>query len=350
MTHLRPGTAAIAAALMLAVAVTGCGGSGDDASSAAKTAASPSSNTARLPEPTDATLILDFVPNAVHAGIYRAVAAGYYEQNNLKLRILAPTSTSDPLKLIDAGRVDIGIADGINVASLIAKDRPVKGIMALTERPLAGIITLKKSGYTSPAALNGKTIGITGDPSDRPITKWIIDQGGGDYGSAKIVTIGFNGVTNLETGKVDAFTGFFPADGVQVQVDGSPTTIFRLDEYEAPSYPGLVVFSTDERIKEKPGVMKAFVDATVHGYQDTLKDPAQSLNDLLAQNRTLKRDLQAAQLKAFMPLFQGSAPRYGVFEPKVIDAFGAWLVHVGLLNTPFRFDTFATNQFMPPPG
>jgi putative hydroxymethylpyrimidine transport system substrate-binding protein len=352
MSHRTRSVAALAGvALVIALAVAACGGGSDNEKSNAASQSSPApSSSAKLPNPTKATLILDFVPNAVHAGIYRAVAAGYYKQNNLDLRILTPTSTSDPLKLIDAGRVDIGIADGINVASLVAKDRPVKGIMALTERPLAGIITLKKAGYTSPANLNGKTIGITGDPSDRPITKWIIDQGGGDYGSAKIVTIGFNGVTNLESGKVNAFTGFFPADGVQVQVDGYPTTIFRLDEYKAPSYPGLVVFSTDQRIQQKPGVMKAFVDATVHGYEDTLKNPQQSLKNLLAENPTLKPKLQAAQLVAFMPLFKGSAPRYGVFEEKTIDDFGSWLVQVGLLKTPFTLDRFATNQFLPASG
>jgi putative hydroxymethylpyrimidine transport system substrate-binding protein len=352
MSNRRRAVSSIAAiALLSALAVAACGGGSSDEKSSAATGSTPAPGTgAKLASPTKATLILDFVPNAVHAGIYRAVAAGYYKENNLDLRILTPTSTSDPLKLIDAGRVDIGIADGINVASLVAKNRPVKGIMALTERPLAGIITLKKSGYTSPANLNGKTIGITGDPSDRPITKWIIDQGGGNYDSAKIVTIGFNGVTNLESGRVNGFTGFFPADGVQVQVDGYPTTIFRLDEYKAPSYPGLVVFSTDQRIQEKPGVMKAFVDATVHGYEDTLKNPQQSLNDLLAQNRTLKRKLQAAQLQAFMPLFQGAAPRYGVFEEENINAFGSWLVQVGLLKTPFTLDRFATNQFLPASG
>ncbi|MDX6663105.1 MAG: hypothetical protein QOG09_1207, partial [Solirubrobacterales bacterium] len=53
--------AALLAAVLLAVAWGGCGGGG----------AEPGASK-------DATLILDFQPNAVHAGIYSALRRGYY--------------------------------------------------------------------------------------------------------------------------------------------------------------------------------------------------------------------------------------------------------------------------------
>ena len=81
--------------------------------------------------------MLDFVPGAVHAGIYRAVEQGYYEDEGIDLEIIEPTSTADTLKLIDAGKAEFGIADGIDVASQIADGRGAKGIMALTSGPWA---------------------------------------------------------------------------------------------------------------------------------------------------------------------------------------------------------------------
>src|SRR5947209_2245461 len=83
---------------------------------------------AGLPRMTHATLILDFIPNAVHAGIYHALASGYYRQNNIDLTIIQPTSTSDTLKLIAAGKADIGIADGIDVANQIDQGRDAQAI------------------------------------------------------------------------------------------------------------------------------------------------------------------------------------------------------------------------------
>ena len=64
--------AAIAAAI--AIALGGCGSSG-----------SAKLLPGALAHPTKATLILDFTPNAVHAGIYRALAAGYYRRENIEL-------------------------------------------------------------------------------------------------------------------------------------------------------------------------------------------------------------------------------------------------------------------------
>src|SRR5579875_1777947 len=117
--------------------------------------------------------------------------------NNLDLTIIQPTSTSDTLKLIAAGKADFGIADGIDVANQIAQGQDAQAIMALVQRPLVGLIALKKSGITSAKELDGKTIGITGVPSDTAAARTIITHDGGVYSKVRVVTIGFNGVQAL---------------------------------------------------------------------------------------------------------------------------------------------------------
>jgi hypothetical protein len=147
--------------------LTACGSSG--------AAATAQKNSALLPgalhERTSVTLVLDFIPNAVHAGIYRAIAAGYYAMENIDLHVVQPTSTSETLKLIDAGRAQFGLADGIDVADEIATGHDAKAIMAITQLPLGAPIALASEHLTSPAQLQGKTVGITGVPSDTP--SWI---------------------------------------------------------------------------------------------------------------------------------------------------------------------------------
>ncbi len=117
----------LAAVMALGVGATACGGDDDDGSSG-------SSGTTTA-ETKDATLVLDFIPNAVHAGIYAAQAQGYYEENGINLEIIQPTSTADTLRLIDAGKADIGIADGIDMAGQIDQGRGAKGVMAILQRP-----------------------------------------------------------------------------------------------------------------------------------------------------------------------------------------------------------------------
>ena len=148
---------------------------------------------APLAHPTQATLILDFTPNAVHAGIYRALAAGYYKRENIDLRVVEPTSTQETLKLIDAGKAQFGLADGSDVASLIAGGGDAQAVMALVQRPLGGLIALASEHLRSPASLAGKTVGITGVPSDLAVLDTELRARRESQSSVSVVTVGFNG-------------------------------------------------------------------------------------------------------------------------------------------------------------
>jgi NitT/TauT family transport system substrate-binding protein/putative hydroxymethylpyrimidine transport system substrate-binding protein len=320
----------------LAVCLLGCGGSsGPDGS-----------NGDRAGGPVDATLVLDFVPNGVHAGIYRALAAGYYRRQGIDLHIVEPTSTADTLRLIEAGKAQFGIADGIDVGIQIADGRDAEGIMALLERPAGGLIALRSSGLHSPAQLDGGTVGITGVPSDSAVLRTVVSDGGGNPDDVHVVTVGFNGAQALAAGKIDAFTGFVPADGVQLERSGHPVTAFRLDEWGGPSYPGLVVFSTRRVIAADPALMRGFVAATLHGYRDTLRDPARSVADLVDANPGLDRGVAAATLAAYRPLFRGDARHYGEFVVPHLRALSRYMVANGLVDEPIPPDRYATNRFV----
>ncbi len=330
----------LVAAIALAVGSIGLAACGDDDDSGDSGGSAASGGTQ------EATLVLDFVPGPVHAGIYRAVEQGYYEDAGIDLEIIEPTSTADTLKLIDSGKANFGIADGIDVATQIVDGRGAKGIMALTQRPLGGLITLEESGYTSPADLEGATVGVTGVPSDDAILATTLADAGADPESVEKVTIGFNGVQNLENGKVDAFTGFIPADGVQIEVDGFPTTSFPLDENGGPQYPGLVVFSTEEGISSDPELMQGFVSATIDGYNEVIEDPQLGLDALLAENPAIPEDFAQASLEAYEPLFQGDADAYGGFDTANLEDLSTFMVDQGLATEPIAPDRYATNEFV----
>lgn len=325
----------LAAVMALGLGVAACGGDDESDSGNGSGGATASK---------DATLVLDFIPNAVHAGIYRAQAAGYYGDEGIKLRIIEPTSTADTLRLIDAGKADFGIADGVDLANQIEEGREAKGIMAVLQRPPGGLITLEEEGIETPADLAGKTVGVTGVPSDNAILDTIMADAGSSSDEVDVVTIGFNGVQALESNRVAAFTGFIPADGVQVEEDGFPTRSFALDEYGGPAYPGLVAFSTETKISEDPELMQGFVSATIKGYQDTLEDPAQAVDDLVSETQGVNKQLATAQLDAYVPLM-GESDTYGQFSNDALVSLSDFLVENDLASAPIAPDRYATNEF-----
>ncbi len=309
--------AAVAAACVAAAVPAGCGSA--------------------RPRPRQVTLILDFTPNAVHAGIYRALAAGYYRAAGIALEIVQPTSTQETLKLIDAGRAQFGLADGSDVASLIARRGDARVAMAIVARPVGGLIALRSEHLGSPAGLAGRTVGVTGVPSDLAVLDTELRHAGVDPARVRVADVGFDGAQALLAGRIAAFTGFVPDDGVALAVGGHPIEAFPLDRWGGPAYPGLVAFTTASLLASDPGLVRRFVAATLHGYRDTLADPSRSLGELEGANPTLPRGLSAASLRAYLPLFS----RTGVVSAAAVRAMSSWMLAARLIARPIAPAAYA---------
>jgi putative hydroxymethylpyrimidine transport system substrate-binding protein len=327
----RPYALSVLSALSLLLALFVCAGCG----SGART------RTAK------ATLILDFTPNAVHAGVYRALAAGYYGRKGIDLKVVQPSETVETLKLIDAGKAQFGLADGSDVAGLIAQGGDAQAVMAIVQRPLGGLIALASEHLRSPADLQGRTVGITGVPSDTAVLDTEVRHAGGDPRRVHVVTVGFDGAQALLAGKIAAFTGFIPDDGVQLEVSGHPITAFGLAENGGPAYPGLVAFTTRREIESHPALVREFVAATVHGYEDTLADPTRSLRELEQMNPTLAPQLTRASLMTYLPLFAADGATFGTLRAGNLAAMSAWMLQSGLTHTPVMPARYGTDRFLP---
>jgi NitT/TauT family transport system substrate-binding protein/putative hydroxymethylpyrimidine transport system substrate-binding protein len=308
---MRRVAALLAAALLLA-GVAGCGGSG----------AEPGA-------PDGATLVLDFTPNAVHSGIYAAQRQGYYRDAGLDLSIREPGDSTDAPKLLAAGRTDFAILDIHDLG--IARERGIDivGVMPLVQRPLASVIAQGNGDVRRPRDLEGRTAGVTGLPSDEAVVDSEVSADGGDPAQVHRVTIGFNAVSSLAAGKVDAATGFWNAEGVALRRQGVPIRIFKVDEYGAPPYPELVLVASRKTIDGRPDLVRSMVDATTRGYEFAVAHPAQALNDLTEAVPSLNRAEQQAQLDALLPDLR-PAP----FNPAVLRSWARWDLAHGLLERP----------------
>jgi putative hydroxymethylpyrimidine transport system substrate-binding protein len=314
----------------VALALAGCGG-GDGGGGS----------------PRRATLVLDFVPNAVHVGIYRALRAGYYRDEGLRLRVASPSSTADSVKLVLAGKADFGLADPIDVARAVATGHRLRAIEAIVERPLGGLIARADSPVRTPADLAGRTVGVTGVPSDDAVLDEVVRAAGGDPKRVRRVSIGFGGVQALAAKRVAAFTGFWPADAPSAQAAGAPTRVFPLDANGGPRYPGLVAFAAQRTIDRDPELVRGFVAATVHGYRDALSDEAAARRDLLAANPALKGKVVDAQLRQYLPVFRAGAARLGELPAAGLRALSRFLTAFKLIPAPIPPARLGTNAFVP---
>jgi putative hydroxymethylpyrimidine transport system substrate-binding protein len=300
------------------------------------------------------TVMLDWLPNADHAGLYAAQASGEYERAGLDVTFVTPSDAATPLKLLQAGRVDLAISYEPDV--LLARDQgaDVVAVGALVQKPLTSLMSLGDHAITSPKQLAGKTVGTAGIPYQSAYLKTILDKAGVDPGSVKEVNVGFRLTGAMIGKKVDATIGaFWNVEGVELDQAGRKPHVLRMESLGVPTYNELVVAARQKDLDEVgASKVRRFMQATARGYALVKADPARGVDALLAADHGLDRDLQTATVKATLPVFFPAADRpFGWQAPAQWAAYEKWMRANGLLKRPVQGERAPlTNEFLPGEG
>ena len=298
------------------------------------------------------TLVLDYFPNADHAGIYAAEATGAFARAGLDVDIRVPGDPSEPLKLVAAGKADLAIS--YEPELFLARDKGVElvGIGAIAQKPLTSIVALGSARIRTVADLEGKTVGTAGIPYQSAYLKTILEEAGVDPKSVKEVNVGFNLVPAMLSKKVDATLGaFWNYEGVQLAREGKKPTIIRMERVGVPTYDELVLVADQERLGRRGKLYRRFLQALRQGTEAVRDDPEAGIAPLLKANTDLDRGLQLAAVKATLPvLFPEDAKRpFGWQEPEEWRRYGAWMRENRLVENP-PTQALLSNEFLPGEG
>jgi putative hydroxymethylpyrimidine transport system substrate-binding protein len=287
------------------------------------------------------TLLLDFTPNAVHAGIYVAVDRGFDGAEGVDLTIRKPGASTDALKLLESGRADMAILDIHDLGLARERGEDIVGVMAVVQRPLAAV--LAQPDIKTPKDLEGKRAGVTGLPSDDAVLRSIVEGAGGDFAKVRKTTIGFAAVKALLAGRVAGATAFWNAEGVALKAQRPDIREFRVDDYGAPAYPELVLCVTRATLEDSSPAIRATIRALQRGYGEVQVDPESAVAAMVSAEPDLKQDELAAQLDAVSPAFTAGAAVYGQLRPAVLEEWARWDLEFGILERPLdvgqAFDT-----------
>ena len=297
-------------------------------------------------------LMLDFFPNADHAGVYAAQAAGYFRQAGLDVRIRQPSDASAPIKQVAAGRVDLAIS--YEPELLRARDQGLRVISvgALVQEPLTSIISLPRARIRRPADLEGKTVGTAGIDYQAAFLRTILLDAGVDPDRVRVRNVGFGLSAALISRKVDATLGaFWNYEGVQLALRRRRPRIIRVERAGVPPYDELVLVANEDALEREGGRIRAFLGALSRGTSELRRDPERAIRALLEANRELDPRLQRESLKATLPLFLPPRGKpYGYQDPEQWDAFAAWMRENDLLRElPDARGAF-TNELLPGSG
>jgi putative hydroxymethylpyrimidine transport system substrate-binding protein len=303
----------------------------------------------------DLRLVLDYFPNADHAGIYAAQASGEYDRAGLNVDIKAPPDPAAPLKLLQAGRADLVLS--YEPELLLARDKGADDLVAvgaLVQKPLTSLMALPGSGIRTAEDLEGKRVGTAGIGYQSAYLRTIAEKAGIDPGSIKETNVGFDFTRPLIAKRVDATLGaFWNYEGVDLQRRGKDPVILKMDELGVPTYNELIFVARREDFDEEGASrLRRFLQAAARGHKILRNDPGVGIDALLDASKGLDRGLQTAAVKATKPVFfpEGDKHTFGWMDPAQWDAYGRWMQDNGLLKQQPNAARALTNEFLPGEG
>jgi putative hydroxymethylpyrimidine transport system substrate-binding protein len=296
--------------------------------------------------------MLDYFPNADHAGIYAAEAGGHFEQAGLDVEIRQPPDPAAPIKQVAAGRVDLAISYEPEVFRARDQGLRVVSLAAIVQEPLTSIMSLPKAKIRRPADLRGKTVGTAGIDYQTAYLRTVLAEAGVAADSVTERNVGFGLTPALLTGKVDATLGaFWNYEGTELRLAGKRPQIIRIEDAGVPRYNELVLVANEDALERDGSKLRAFIGALSRGTRDLREDPEQAIDGLLEANPDLDPELQRAVVKVTLPLFFPPAGKpYGWQDTEQWDAFSAWMADNGLLEQPPDPQAAYDNELLPGAG
>ena len=308
--------AILLAATMCMASVTGCGKQSADNSSAAGTEAEDNSAADTADTQTDnkdlreVNVVLDWYPNAIHTFLYTAIERGYFAEEGLDVKIHFPANDNDALALVAAGKAEIGMYYQQDVIQAVANQGTgIKSIGAIVQSPLNVILSLKDKNITKPEDLVGKTIGYGGTVLSEALVKCMMENVGADASDVNMINVGFELMSSMTTGNVDATIGCLVNHEVpQLEEEGFDVNYFSVSGYGIPNYYEEVFLTNDDLLENEPEVVAGFLRAAKKGFDDFKADPdgclAILMNNQNEENFPLTQSVEEQSCATLIPLME----------------------------------------------
>jgi len=197
--------------------------------------------------------------------------------------------------------------------------------------------------------LKGKTIGVTGVPSDDASLATALSHAGLTLANVKVQHVGYNLLPALLGHKVDAVLGVYRnVEGIELRQRGFEPTIIPLDKAGVPTYDELVLVASADRLRSDPAY-KVETRRLVAGF---LAGTAAARTHLKTSLAVLKKETTssdaflAAATPATLALLTGRGG-VGCMRTATWARFGAWMHARGLLKTAVPAKDAMTTAFLP---
>ncbi|MBE8191075.1 MAG: ABC transporter substrate-binding protein [Alphaproteobacteria bacterium] len=229
----------------------------------------------------------DWKAQAEQGGFYQAQALGFYEQAGLDVQIIGGGAGVNIPQLLGAKAIEFGMGSNNFIPfTMLAAGVPAQAVMAAFQKDPQVLITHRRNDIKSLADMRGKPIMIA-DATRNSFWLWLKSQYG--FSDKQIRKYTFNLAPFLvDTNAIQQ--GYITSEPYSIQKAGREAQVFLLADYNFTGYAAMVLAHND-LIASRPDIVRAFVQASIKGWQSYLFDNPRAGNRLiLAANPDMTQD------------------------------------------------------------
>ena len=283
------------------------------------------------------TVMLDWFINPDHAPLYVALERGYFAEQGLDVRFVAPSDPNDPPKLVAAGRADIAVSYQPQLHLQVAQGLPLRRIATLVATPLNSLVVLADGPIQTIADLKDKRVGFSVGGFEDALLGAMLERHELTLDDIELINVNFSLSPSLISGQVDAVIGAFRNFELnQMDILNRPGRAFFVEEEGVPVYDELILVANANNLDDPR--LPRFLTALEQGVQNLVNHPGESWQLFIKGRNDLDDELNRRAWAATLPRF---ALRPAALDRGRYARFAEFLKERGMLETVLPTEHYA---------
>lgn len=337
--NLSAWTSAVAAAMLLFI-LSGCNAitpavSNSEVSNVSKAA------------PVKVTLVLDWIVNTNHTGIYVAEELGYFEEEGLDVEIVQAPEMNF-VEMVGMNSAQFGICGQEQLTQArVTGNVPVVAIGTILQHNTSGFAAPADRNIQSPKDFEGKKYSGWGTPLEERFIETLMKKSGGDFSKVEMRMMGATDYfASMET-EADFAWIYYGWDGIGAEVRDYPLDFILLQDVDPVlDFYSPLFISNEETISDHPELVQKFMNAVSHGYQYAVENPEVACDLLLKSTPGTNRTHALRSIEYLSHYFLDKNGRFGSMEQSIWEKFSAWMFDNKLIESPLNITESYTTGFL----
>lgn len=294
-------------------------------------------------EPTTVVMQLPWFPQPAHGAVFGAKVGGFYEDAGLQVKIKSGGARTSEAQIVAAGEAQFSLTISDDLIEAQAQGLPLVAVAANLQTSPVALMFREGAGISKPQDISGRTVYVV--PA---ANYWLYIKEKYNIDPGKVVS--FQGSLAPFLANPGSVTQGYVTTNLYTleQEKGIPIDYFSIVDLGYNPYP--VFFTSEQMIQSKPEVVKAFVQATMKGWEyyfDHMNEVNQAIRK---RNEHLSAEKVAYAGKKLHDLvYTAVTEQHGLgymtaqHWKNLVDAMKT----INKLDNPVQVDELYTNEFLP---